>query len=604
MKRGTWSASGLFLALLALVVITPLSLGAGMPDYQLLQNPGVEMYGPVYAQFEDLGCRVAVDWDAFSQKAPDPCLADTRDFADSSLGSGWVERIEGDTSQIIVATEPYTAGLRQQVGGLIPGEGYGFHSAMLTIYQTSAPPAVDNTMFKQVGIDPTGGTDPASPEIVWSSPDGHDEGPWDIDSMTAAYAEAPTVTVYIRITSPLPSGGLPLMNLSFLDSAILAQTASVSASSPALSEQTTFEVIWDNAVPSPGGLIRWYDVQWMDEADGIWHDWFTLTEEVAASFTGDLGHAYRFRARAWQRYPNGAHLFSPYREEGDTRTVVGGSAELRGLVLTNQGRPLMGATVAISGTGFSGSTDPQGRVSLSLGLLPGPQTVTVERVGWLAPSPVYSITFGLTETVPLTWTLRSLDDVVVNGEFEAGLGAWSWAPIAPEVVTAPVHTGRGALALTTGATVSVPVTGSVAVSQTVVVTDSWEPVLSFWYLPEQAGEGDRLNVVLTIVTETVTGTWPISATTAPLTNTEPVTTVVPITTTRVLTPALDSYGWSRFWCYAGLPRAALTGTLTVEFRTWNEGVGDPVVVYLDEVSLGARAGGRYAVYLPVVGRGW
>ncbi|HSJ56539.1 MAG TPA: carboxypeptidase-like regulatory domain-containing protein, partial [Anaerolineae bacterium] len=326
--------------------------------------------------------------------------------------------------------------------------------------------------------------------------------------------------------------------------------------------------------------------------------------DLAASFTGEQGHAYRFRARAWQRYPNGAHLFSPYREQGDTRTVVGGSAELRGLVLTNQGRPLMGATVAISGTGFSGSTDPQGRVSLSLGLLPGPQTVTVERAGWLAPSPVYSVTFGLTATVPLTWTMRSPDDVVVNGEFEAGLDGWSWAADAPEVVTAPVHTGRGALALAAPAAVSVPVTTTAAVSQTVVVTDAWEPVLSFWYLPEGVGEGDRLNVVLTIVTETVTATWPITATTAPLTATEPITSVVPVTTTLVLTPTLDGSGWSHFWCYAGLPRAALTGTITLEFHTRNEGVGAPFMVYLDEVSLGARAGGRYAVYLPVVGRGW
>ncbi|MGD8794388.1 MAG: hypothetical protein PVF47_17695, partial [Anaerolineae bacterium] len=225
---------------------------------------------------------MASAWQRVWEGDAEPCWMDTRVFAASHLGGGWVERIEGETSQLIVSTEPYTAGIRQQVGGLTPGLGYGFHAAMLTIFQTSAQDPVHGTMIKEVGIDPTGGTDPQSQAIVWSLPDGHDQGPWDVERVTAAYAQAPTVTVYIRVTSPYPSGGLPLMNLSFLDSAILARTGSVSAVSPPLSQATDFLVRWDNAVPSPGGTIRWYDVQWLDEAEGIWHDWFYRTAALSA----------------------------------------------------------------------------------------------------------------------------------------------------------------------------------------------------------------------------------------------------------------------------------------------------------------------------------
>jgi hypothetical protein len=253
---------------------------------------------------------------------------DTRVFANSHLGVGWVERIEGETSQLIVSTQPYSAGIWQQVAGLTPGIGYGFHAAMLTIYQTSAPPAVDGTMIKQVGIDPTGGTDPQAPTVVWSDPDDHDEGPWDINQRTAVYAQGPAMTVFVRVISPHGSGGLPFLNYSFLDSAILAQTPVVTASSPGLSPHPFFSVSWKDAQPAPGSdELRWYDVQWLDEAEGVWRDWLTRTKDLRAAFAGDWGHTYRFRARVWQRYPNGAHLYGPYRPQGDTSTTVVGATD-------------------------------------------------------------------------------------------------------------------------------------------------------------------------------------------------------------------------------------------------------------------------------------
>jgi hypothetical protein len=484
---------------------------------------------------------------------------------------------------------------------------------MLTIFQTSAQDPVHGTMIKDVGIDPTGGTDPHSPAIVWSLPDGHDQGPWDVERVTAAYAQAPTLTVYIRVTSPYPSGGLPLMNLSFLDSAILARTGSVSAVSPPLSQATDFLVRWDNAVPSPGGTIRWYDVQWLDEAEGIWHDWFYRTDALSAIFSGHRGHVYRFRARVWQRYPNGAHLFSPYSQEGDSSTRVAGP-QLLGRVWTPRQKPATFATVAISGTHYWATSGPDGSFSLPLSPLSGTQTVTVSHPGWLAPPPVYGLTFELTETQTLTWTLHPLDDAVTNGGFETGLAGWMSTPSATWLVTAPVHTGRGALALqltpsltvplsvTLGAPFTLPLSASL--SQTILLTDAWFPALSFWYRPASYGAGDRLNLVLTVVTQALSTTLPftpgVSAGLA-MPITEPLTTTLTFTTTHLFTPPLDAAGWQHFWAHPALVRAALTGTLTIDFRlslTREEGL--PLLIYLDEISLGSTPGGPLRFYLPLI----
>ncbi len=601
----------LLAVLLALAVLawSPIWLQASEPasepsavTYQLLTNPGVEVYDPPYTQYQGVDCQVASGWERFWIDGSEPYWMDTRDFAYSHLGTGWVERIEGATSQLVLATEPYTAGIQQQVTGLEPGVGYGFHAAMLTIYQTSAQPPVDGTMIKRVGMDPTGGTDPEAPTVVWSEADGHDQGPWSIDLRTAVYAETPTMTVFVQVISSESAGPWPYLNLSFLDSAILARTPVVTATAPSVTLVPTFTVSWDNAVPAPGGYVRWYDVQWLDEVEGTWHDWFTRTDEVEAEFYGEQGHAYRFRARAWQRYTNGAHLYGPYRADGDTRTHYQGP-RLTGWVLNNQADPVAGATVTISGTSYSTTSGSSGWYEIHVLPWSEPQTVVLSALDWQVPSPVYGVTLGPTETVTLTWTLLPPDDPVIGGGFEAGLDGWSLIAgqgVTPTVVTEPVHTGHGALAL--GGVPSVSVT--VGVTQTVVVTDAWEPVLSFWYRPVTTDTDDLFNVVLTVVTYTISSTLPVTPTgagTALLT--EPITFTLPVTTVYVLTPTLDVEDWQHRWYAVGLPEAALTGTVTIQFQVWNDGDDWVTTVYLDEVSLGSTPGGPFKSYLPLVLRG-
>ncbi len=542
--------------------------------YQLIANPGVESYDPPYGQYQGIDLQVASGWQRFFYDGPEPYWMDTRVWADSDLGVGWVERIEGDTSQMLFASEPFTAGIQQQATGLTPGMGYGFHAAMLTIFQ-SAKATADGTMIKQVGMDPTGGTDPQAPTVVWSEADGQDRH-WSVDLRTAVFAEAPTITVFIRISSPDGSGNPAVRNQSFLDSAILALTPVITATSPAISGVPTFTVNWDNAVLAPGGTqLKWRGVQWLDEAEGVWHDWITGTYLVQADFVGERGHTYRFRARVWQKYENGAHLHSPYRAEGDTRTMVLESG-LAGRVLSHDGLPVGGATVAAAETAYTTTSSRDGCYRLGMLAWPDPQTVTISHHFWLAPAPLYSITLELTETLPFTWTLRPPDDAVTNGEFEAGLEGWHSVGITPTVVFQPVHTGYGALALGGAA----GVTFTAGITQSVVITNSWEPVLSFWYNPADTAAGDRFNVMLTTVTQTLSTTLPL---------------------TRVFTPSLDVPGWAHLAYHLGPLDVALSGTVTLDLQLWHAPGSNPVTstLYLDEVSLGRAMGGPYKAYLPL-----
>lgn len=582
------------------------SMAPDAVEYQLLTNAGMEVYDASYGKFHNVNCQVATGWQRFSYDGPEPCFMDTRVFASSHLGGGWVERIEGSTSQMVVSTEPYNAGILQQVTGLTPGLGYGFHAAMLTIFQTSAGDPDDGTMIKDVGIDPTGGTDPQASTVVWSEPDDHDLGPWDTERRTAVWAQGSTATVFIRVRSPYPSGGLPLMNQSFLDSAILAQTPTVTAVSPGMSESTSFLVRWDNAVAAPGVRdLKGYDVQWMDVAQGGWHDWInwipgTPVNATQATFTGERGHTYRFRARVWQRYKNGAHLHGPYRPGGDTSTYVKGP-ELAGRVFSNEGHDVSGATVAISGTSYSAISDGNGYYRIRLLPLAGAQSITLSRPGWLVPAPVHGVTFGPTETVIRDWSLRPPDDAVDNGGFEADLTGWSptaGGGVAPQVVADPVHTGQGALALG-GNAASASTTG---VTQTVTLTHAWNPALSFWYRPETTDGDDRFNVILEVLTDAVSSSPAVQSGAADGEPFDGSSALAPATT-YVYTPSLQTTGWQHLPILFG-SQEYMTGTVTIQLQVWNDGDGAGTTVYLDEVSLGRTSGGPYKSFLPLLLRGF
>jgi hypothetical protein len=97
----------------------------------------------------------------------------------------------------------FVAGIYQQVSGLTPGTTY---QANVTLLWLDSYNKTQWVMGRKIGIDPTGGTDPRSPNIVWS------EEIWGTEDEaisvtqaklhTAAVAQGDTVTVFLRIDAP------------------------------------------------------------------------------------------------------------------------------------------------------------------------------------------------------------------------------------------------------------------------------------------------------------------------------------------------------------------------------------------------------------------
>jgi len=78
---------------------------------------------------------------------------------------------------------------------------------------------------------------------------------------------------------------------------------------------TIFTVTWSGTDATSG--LTSFDVQYRAGAGGAWTDWLTNTTAISASFTGQDGQTYAFRARARDNAGNG----SAY-SLGDTQTTV------------------------------------------------------------------------------------------------------------------------------------------------------------------------------------------------------------------------------------------------------------------------------------------
>jgi hypothetical protein len=543
-----------------------------------LINPSMESFATRYGTYPADGrpLQVAAGWERFWRAGSgwtEPFWMDARVFG----AGGWVERIDGSTSQSLFSGQPFDAGIYQQVSGLTPGRGYGFNAPVASLFRTTAPPQepVHGVILKRVGLDPTGGTNPDAATVIWSEPDGTDRT-WRIHLRTAAFAEASTVTVFVRVTN-LQAAGLPYLNQSWIDSAILAQTPYVKATSPLTTTAPTFIVTWAGAQSAPGGSIRKYDVQFLDEAEGVWHDWQTDTTATSATFTGQMGHIYRFRARAWQAYDSGAWLFSPYRAEGDTETWVG-AARVSGRVRDIWDKPIGGAAVAVSGTPYATTSRSGGSYQLYAPALNGPRSVEAGHPIFGPVSPVLNLDLSSGADVGLDFVLPPLSDAVVNGGFEAGLQGWQVA--AGTGLTAEAHTGAAALRVSPppsgGQAVSRPVSAelSVVATTTFPIEGLVEPALSLWYAPKEVDADGQLELWYTLMTETEGASMPLAP-------------------TRVFVPNLDVQGWHHAWWSLSEPGQVLTGTVVLRVALRGARVA------LDEVVLGG-VDRPLKTYLPVV----
>ena len=102
----------------------------------------------------------------------------------------------------IQANDWFVGGVYQRISNVVPGASYWANVVWLVYHPAGK---LDGTVGRRIGIDPTGGTDPASSAIVWSSEiwNKFDSCPYKIcrELQVQATAQNTTITVFIRIAS-------------------------------------------------------------------------------------------------------------------------------------------------------------------------------------------------------------------------------------------------------------------------------------------------------------------------------------------------------------------------------------------------------------------
>jgi hypothetical protein len=296
-----------------------------LPGAPVLQNPGFECK---VGYVDQLGIqkRVPLGWTGVVMfGAPELDSTRTRWTPGGCYGTIDPEKLEGEDSLLFRAQDletppepgkPFDAAVYQQVA-VTPGMAYSLSGWMVSLCGGSATPndcPTDYYMEKLLGIDPTGGTDPLSPSVLWvGDRRNFTETRW-LNLRLAATAQSDRLTVFGRIRSPFQWHG----NHAFADafSLVRAPTAYF-VNSPARVSDTEARVQWDGILGPdiqgiPGSTHRLvFDVQYRVGEQGAWTTW--LTDQPAGSETfklsacaGEYVYAFRVRSRAEQPEGPGA----------------------------------------------------------------------------------------------------------------------------------------------------------------------------------------------------------------------------------------------------------------------------------------------------------
>jgi hypothetical protein len=455
-----------------------LSLPAAVWAINLLQNDGLEQpfvkYGEWSAQGHTFDLEVAHAWERFFIPAGTYDDGDKlRYFSASAVEFlyGYTEKRDGDDAQLYWSTKPFDAGIYQQVAGLTVGEYYGFQAGVLQIYGNTTNPT-NYRMFRSVGIDPFGGTDPASPDVIWGPEEGLNAD-WFYPGV-GVQAKSITMTVFVRVRSiddaPLYEENSVWVDDTFLD---VAPTTSLTLT---VDSPTQVTANWSGD-PRDGFHLFAYEAQYRPASDASWTDlqmFDSRTEPVptntSAAFGVEPGVEYVVRARTWHEQ-DGADSHEVPGPWVEARVIAGGL--VYGQTVDNRGAGLAGVTVAVDGdpsrTTTSGAAGAYELVTGAghLGL------VAASEAGWTTSQPVKVTVADEGSLVPLTIMLQPPDNVIANGDFEAPFpgSGWTATGVPPIVNDSEQYNGAASLRLT----------GTVTLSQSAFISNGYQPVLSFWY---------------------------------------------------------------------------------------------------------------------------
>jgi len=298
----------------------PLANLAGAP---VLQNPGFECKVGYVESGTWFG--MPLGWTGVLMLGAPQLISVRIRWGGGCDSNKWVERLEGEDALLFRSEDletppepgkPFDAAVYQQVA-VTPGTAYSLSGWMVSLCGGSATPSscpTDYYMEKLLGIDPTGGTDPLGPNVLWvGDRRNFTESRW-ANLRLAATAQTDRLTVFGRIRSPFQWHG----NHAFMDafSLVRAPTAHF-VNSPARISDFQARVQWDGVLGPdiraiPGSTHRLlFDVQYRVGAQGAWIDWLADQTAGSATFTGaacagEQTYAFRVRSRAEQPEGPGA----------------------------------------------------------------------------------------------------------------------------------------------------------------------------------------------------------------------------------------------------------------------------------------------------------
>jgi hypothetical protein len=300
-----------------------------------LGNPGFEC-AEGYGLQPGIPGQVPSGWTAVLL-AGRPTLNSTRvEFTGSCDGEGFVERLEGEDSLVLLSEDietppepgkPFDATVYQRVA-VTPGTAYSLSSWMVSLCGGSAMPndcPAGYFMAKMAGIDPAGGTDPLAAGVVWVEDlRNFTESRW-ANLRLGTTAQGSMVTVFARIRSPYRwHGAHAFMDAISLVRAPMAQLVNL----PATVDGNQVKVRWTGQLSPdilaiPGGTYQLlFDVQVRRSGQVAWSDWQVGRPAGEAQFMAEActgpGLAYEFRVRARAEQPAGSNGAWPnHRYPGD-----------------------------------------------------------------------------------------------------------------------------------------------------------------------------------------------------------------------------------------------------------------------------------------------
>lgn len=242
-------------------------------------------------------------------------------FAKSCDGSAHVERINGIDSMVVRAEDletppepgkPFDIAIHQQVSVTVGGV-YSLSGWLLSLCGGSAVPSdcpPDVYIAKMLGIDPTGGTDPTSEDVVWIEnrhnfwENGKKVG-WQQMSVSAM-AQADTITIFARVQSPQRWHG----NHAFIDALSLVRAPVAQLLAPAEVTGTVAALQWQGEmlteITGQSGSTHelLFDLEYRHESRVDWQPLAAsqrLTDTLNFTATcSDTTYLFRIRARAEQ----------------------------------------------------------------------------------------------------------------------------------------------------------------------------------------------------------------------------------------------------------------------------------------------------------------